>query len=292
VEDEGDFTGLNPIAAFGHQPTTAVHGDGYDRRLGFDGHRERTGTKRKELAVGAARALGKNKQRDSSAQAGNAGFHGAAPGFAVRAVDVDEAAQAHDVAEYGNPAQGFLQNDDDPRQGAEQRGRVEIADVVTDEDRRGRCERVFEVEESQPYSGKAQSRVGSDLRHAVDGLDVLRDPSEGDKDSGNDNHIENEKREYKQIGPQHRTESAIVVSYGRHNQPEYRETTMEKTSRRRFGKTLAALTAVAAPASAAQQKQEGAEDQGEASSPLCSVNPGLAEHDLVRSTEPSFTFKA
>ena len=67
---------------------------------------------------------------------------------------------------------------------------------------------------------------------------------------------------------------------------------MEKTSRRHFGKTFAAMTAVAAPASAAQQKQEGAEDQGEASSLPCSVNPGLAEHDLPRSTEPSFTFKA
>lgn len=83
-----------------------------------------------------------------------------------------------------------------------------------------------------------------------------------------------------------------MVSYGRHKQPDYRETTMEKTSRRRFGKTLAALTTVAAPASAAQQKQKGAEHQGEASSLPCSVNPGLAEHDLARSTEPSFTFKA
>ncbi len=67
---------------------------------------------------------------------------------------------------------------------------------------------------------------------------------------------------------------------------------MGKTSRRRFGKTLAALTTVAAPAAAAPQKQEGAEDQGEALSPPCSVNPGLAEYDLERSTEPSFTFKA
>ena len=70
---------------------------------------------------------------------------------------------------------------------------------------------------------------------------------------------------------------------------------MKTTSRRRFGKVLAALTAVSAPAAAAEQKPE--QKQAEAASeeqtpPPCSVNPDLAEYDIPRSTEPSFNFKA
>jgi len=70
---------------------------------------------------------------------------------------------------------------------------------------------------------------------------------------------------------------------------------MKTTSRRQFGKVLAALTAAAGPAAAAEQKSE--QKQAEAATeeqtpPPCSVNPGLAEYDIPRGTEPSFTFKA
>lgn len=69
---------------------------------------------------------------------------------------------------------------------------------------------------------------------------------------------------------------------------------MKTTSRRRFGKWLAALTAATTPAAAAQQKPEQpqAEATEEQAPPPCSVNPALAEYDIPRGTEPSFTFRA
>jgi len=73
------------------------------------------------------------------------------------------------------------------------------------------------------------------------------------------------------------------------------KTPMKTTSRRRFGKVLAALTAAVGPAAAAQQKPQEKQAEADAKEeppPPCSVNPGLAEYDIPRDTEPSFTFKA
>ena len=69
---------------------------------------------------------------------------------------------------------------------------------------------------------------------------------------------------------------------------------MKTTSRRRFGKWLATLTA-AAPTAAAQQKPEQRQAEAaaeEQAPPPCSANPALADYDIPRGTEPSFTFKA
>ncbi len=65
---------------------------------------------------------------------------------------------------------------------------------------------------------------------------------------------------------------------------------MKQTSRRRFGKTLAAWSASAGVAVQAVAQQKEAES--EAAMPPCIVNTVLGEFDLPRSTEPAFIFKA
>lgn len=73
------------------------------------------------------------------------------------------------------------------------------------------------------------------------------------------------------------------------------KTPIKTTSRRRFGKVLAALTAAAVPAAEAQQKPQAKQAESDAEEelpPPCSVKSGLAEYDIPRDTEPSFTFRA
>ncbi|MDA1314508.1 MAG: hypothetical protein O2968_14305 [Acidobacteria bacterium] len=64
---------------------------------------------------------------------------------------------------------------------------------------------------------------------------------------------------------------------------------MKKTSRRGFGKTLAACTASAGMASTALAQEKQADPEA---APPCTINPALGEFDLPRSAEPAFTFKA
>ncbi len=64
---------------------------------------------------------------------------------------------------------------------------------------------------------------------------------------------------------------------------------LKTTSRRGFGKSLAACTASAGMASTAAAQEKPAAPE---TAPPCIVNSTLGEFDLPRGAEPAFTFKA
>ena len=202
VEDDVRDAGMDAQAAFAQHGFRSVNGNRNAGRAGGLGEKERAFLEGQHAAVGRARAF--NKCGDVRALGEHALRFGDAAlrvGAAAGAVDSDELALAEAGAEDGqiheralHEGRGAAGNERD------ERGRVEIGDVVGHEDAGAVARNAVEALGVNAHAGEPATGGEHEARGLVERQHVARDPAPGNEENGRRNAREDHVGEKKRDG--------------------------------------------------------------------------------------------
>jgi hypothetical protein len=175
---------LDARTAFSHHCFCAVNRDGDAGRAGFHCEIERTLFERQETAIRRARSFNKSGDMQTLLQNELGCANTCDRAFrAAIAIDWNEIAQFHSIAEDWDAHEGALEKGRSAAGDAwNERGGIEIGDVVGHEDARGVLRHIFYAARDDANSSKAKADADDGLRSAIERGRVAGNHRPGDED--------------------------------------------------------------------------------------------------------------